>query len=65
MQKANGLLTTAEVAERLRVSTSFLAKARVTGLGPTFIKVGRACRYRPADVENFERNRARVSTSQH
>ena len=35
MQKANALLTTAEVAERLRVSTSFLAKARVTGLGPT------------------------------
>jgi hypothetical protein len=64
MQKAEALLTTAEVAERLRVSTSFL-KARVTGLGPTFIKVGRACRYRLSDLENFERSRARVSTSQH
>jgi hypothetical protein len=42
MLKTEALLTTAEVAERLRVSTSFLAKARVTGLGPTFIEVGRA-----------------------
>ena len=65
MQKAEALLTTAEVAERLRVSTSFLAKARVTGLGPTFIKLGRACRYRPTDVENYERSRARISTSHH
>jgi hypothetical protein len=65
MLKTEALLTTAEVAERLRMSTSFLAKARVTGLGPTFIKVGRACRYRPADVENYQRSRARISTSQH
>jgi predicted DNA-binding transcriptional regulator AlpA len=59
------LLTTAEVAERLRVSTSFLAKARVTGLGPRFIKIGRSCRYRLSDVESYERSRARTSTSEH
>ena len=65
MQKPDALLTTAEVADRLRVSTSFLAKARVTGLGPIFIKVGRSCRYRLSDLENYERIRARTSTSQH
>jgi hypothetical protein len=62
---ADALLTTAEVAERLRVSTSFLAKARVTGLGPRFIKIGRACRYRLSDLESYERSRARTSTSEH
>ena len=65
MTQAQTLLTTPEVAQRLRVSTSFLAKARVTGLGPRFIKVGRACRYRVSDLEVYERSRARGSTSEH
>jgi predicted DNA-binding transcriptional regulator AlpA len=65
IKNADRLLTTAEVAERLRVSTSFLAKARVTGLGPRFIKIGRSCRYRLSDVESYERSRARTSTSEH
>jgi len=60
----NTLLTTAEVAERLRVSTSFLAKARVTGHGPRFIKVGRSCRYRISDLETYERSCARTSTAE-
>ena len=59
------LLTTDEVAERLRVSQSFLAKARVNGVGPRFIKVGRACRYRVSDLEIYERSLARTSTSEH
>ena len=63
-KNADRLLTTAEVAERLRVSTSFLAKARVTGLGPRFIKIGRSCRYRLTDVESYERSRVRTSTSE-
>ena len=64
MTKADILLTTIEVAERLRVSTSFLAKARVTGIGPRFIKVGRSCRYRISDLESYERSHARTSTSE-
>ena len=64
-QGLDRLLTTAEVAERLRVSISFLAKARVTGVGPRFIKVGRSCRYRVSDLESYERSRARTSTSEH
>ena len=58
------LLTTPEVAERLRVSTSFLAKARVRGQGPRFIKLGRACRYRLSDLEMYERSCARTSTAE-
>ena len=65
LKNADRLLATAEVAERLRVSTSFLAKARVTGLGPRFIKIGRSCRYRLSDVESYERSRAQTSTSEH
>jgi hypothetical protein len=64
MSTTDPLLTTTEVAERLRVSQSFLAKARVTGLGPRFIKVGRSCRYRISDLESYERSRARTSTSE-
>ena len=64
MQKTDALLTTAEVAERLRVSTSFLAKARVQAWA-RFIKVGRACRYRLSDLETYQRSRARTSTSEH
>src|SRR5215207_4888432 len=63
-RNADRLLTTAEVADRLRVSISFLAKARVSGLGPRFIKIGRSCRYRLSDVEDYERSRARTSTSE-
>ena len=65
MQLSETLLTTGEVAARLRVSVSFLAKARVTGLGPRFIKIGRVCRYRLSDLESYERSRARTSTSEH
>jgi hypothetical protein len=64
MSNTDPLLTTTEVAERLRVSQSFLAKARVTGCGPRFIKVGRSCRYRISDLESYERSRARTSTSE-
>jgi hypothetical protein len=62
--KPDTLLTTAEVAERLRVSTSFLAKARVAGQGPRFIKIGRSCRYRLSDLETYERSCARTSTAE-
>jgi hypothetical protein len=62
--KPDTLLTTPEVAERLRVSTSFLAKARVSGQGPRFIKVGRACRYQVSDLETYERSCARTSTGE-
>jgi hypothetical protein len=40
------LLTTEEAAQELKVSESFLAKERMKGTGPTYVKLGRAVRYR-------------------
>jgi hypothetical protein len=40
-------LTPAEVANSLKVSVSWLAKARMRGAGPPFMRVGRSIRYFP------------------
>ena len=40
------LLTPREAADFLRVSTSWLAKARMRGDGPPYAKLGRSIRYR-------------------
>ena len=40
------LLTPREAADFLRVSKSWLAKARMRGDGPPYVKVGRSIRYR-------------------
>jgi excisionase family DNA binding protein len=58
------LLTTSEAAELLRVSTSFLMKARLRGDGPRYRKVGRAVRYLESDVMDWLRARARTSTAE-
>ena len=42
------LLTPKEAAQLLKVSESWLAKARMRGDGPPFIKIGRAIRYSEA-----------------
>jgi len=42
---------------------SFLNKARLTGSGPGFVKLGRAVRYRIADLEAFILAGCRSSTS--
>jgi hypothetical protein len=49
-QMATALLvfTPEETANRLKVSLSWLAKARIRGDGPPFIKIGRAIRYSEA-----------------
>ncbi len=45
------LLTVSEAARWAKVSESFLNKARLTGTGPRFIRLGRAIRYQPSDLE--------------
>jgi predicted DNA-binding transcriptional regulator AlpA len=42
------LLTPKETANRLKVSLSWLAKARMRGDGPPYIRVGRSIRYSEA-----------------
>ena len=58
------LLTPQETAARLKVSRSFLAKARTRGDGPPFIRVGRSIRYPDTDLFEWMRSRRRSSTSE-
>lgn len=52
-------LTEEEVAARLGVSRFTVRAWRRKGFGPRFMKMGRAVRYRPEDVTDYE---ARVLT---
>ena len=47
------------------LSVSFLEKLRVVGGGPPFIKVGKAVRYKLADVDAWLATRMRNSTSEY
>ena len=57
-------LDTAAAAKRLGVSDSFLAKARMRGTGPRYSKFGRAMRYTPANLDQYELERSRTSTAE-
>jgi excisionase family DNA binding protein len=58
------LLTPKEAANFLRVSESWLAKARMRGDGPPFVKIGRSIRYRQSDLLRWMRSRTHLSTSE-
>jgi len=58
------LLTPKEVANFLRLSVSWLAKARMRGDGPPYVKLGRAIRYRKGALVQWLRSRQRLSTSE-
>ena len=58
------LLHSAHVAKVLGVSSSWLAKSRLNGTGPRFIKIGRAVRYSLSTVREYIRSRQRISTSE-
>jgi predicted DNA-binding transcriptional regulator AlpA len=58
------LLHPVQVAKLLAVSLSWLAKSRLNGTGPRFIKIGRAVRYAQSAVREFILSRQRVSTSE-
>jgi predicted DNA-binding transcriptional regulator AlpA len=57
------LLRPKEAAKLLKVSTSWLAKARMRGDGPPYIPVGRAIRYSEAALLQWMKSRQRLSTS--
>jgi predicted site-specific integrase-resolvase len=52
-----------ELARRWGISPRTLERWRVTGQGPRFLKVGKRINYRLDDVEAFEAERLRESTS--
>jgi excisionase family DNA binding protein len=51
----NRTLTDVEVAARLGVSRFTVRSWRLKGVGPKFLKMGRAVRYRSRDVDEYER----------
>jgi predicted DNA-binding transcriptional regulator AlpA len=59
------LLTAKEAAHFLRVSLSWLAKARMRGDGPPFVRIGRSIRYVEAALMQWMKLRQRLSTSEY
>lgn len=53
-----------DLARRWGISPRTLERWRVTGKGPRFLKVGKRINYRLDDVESFEADRLRASTSE-
>lgn len=60
---ANRLLSTSEAADRLGVSASYLNKLRVTGGGPSFVKIGARVGYDQSDLSSWIDSQKRRSTS--
>ena len=58
------LLTAKEAAKLLKVSLSWLAKARMRGDGPAYVKVGRSIRYAETALIQWTKSRQRLSTSE-
>ncbi|HDS1829813.1 TPA: helix-turn-helix domain-containing protein [Stenotrophomonas maltophilia] len=46
-------LSTSAAAERLGLSKSTLDKMRCEGRGPRYLRVGKRCFYRPADLDAY------------
>jgi excisionase family DNA binding protein len=57
------LLRPDEAAEQLGLSRSTLAKLRLHGGGPIFLKLGKAVRYHPEDLARWLADRRRSCTS--
>lgn len=57
------LLDTKAAAARVGLSTVTLERYRLTGAGPQFAKLGKAVRYRPADLDAWVAARLVNSTS--
>jgi excisionase family DNA binding protein len=49
----NGLLTTGEVATRLRVNPSTVRRWRLDDVGPRYLRVGGIYRYPAGDLEEW------------
>ena len=58
------LMTPNEAAAVLKVSLSWLAKARMRGDGPPYIRVGRSIRYGEVALIQWMKSRQRSSTSE-
>src|SRR5262249_14404407 len=64
MDASTKYTNTRGAAAYLTCSKSYLEKVRLTGGGPRFIKIGKAVRYRFADLDAFAEGRSHASTSE-
>jgi len=58
------LLHPRDAAKMLDVSMSWLAKARLSGTGPRYVKIGRSVRYPRSSLREYIQARMRGSTSE-
>jgi predicted DNA-binding transcriptional regulator AlpA len=58
------VLRTSGAAAKTGLSVSTLNKLRCSGGGPAFLKLGRAVRYKPADLKDWLDSRRVMSTSE-
>jgi predicted DNA-binding transcriptional regulator AlpA len=58
------LLTVRDAASVLRLSASWLAKARMRGDGPPFVKIGRSVRYSEGALREWLQSQTRRATSE-
>ena len=58
------LLHPRDAAKMLQLSVSWLAKSRLRGDGPRYVKIGRAVRYPESSVREYIKARMRGSTSE-
>lgn len=58
-------LTPVQAAEIIGISKSTLAKLRVKGDGPKYLKIGKTILYRPIDIEEWLEKRTFASTSEY
>lgn len=58
------LISPPALAEKIGVGVNCLAKWRLTGEGPPFIRIGRRVHYHPDDVSNWLQARRVRSTSE-
>ena len=59
------VISNSEAAQHLGLSESTLNKLRLTGGGPTYIKLGRRVLYKTQDLEDWLGRHRRSSTSDH
>ncbi|MFA6498007.1 MAG: helix-turn-helix domain-containing protein [Desulfurivibrionaceae bacterium] len=60
----SSVFTTEQTAVFLQVQPATLEQWRWNGRGPRFVKIGRSCRYRLADLEAFLAERVFSSTTE-
>jgi predicted DNA-binding transcriptional regulator AlpA len=61
---STSLLTPKQAAQALSLSVSWLAKRRLAGDGPTYVKMGGAVRYTESALLQWMKSRQRISTSE-